>query len=222
MMNFSVPVNNRFQILEGRESEIDQMDQYENKTPDLGISRQDFVDSTIDRKLIYMFDELREIRNDQVNFVHGFQFVGKSLAYVSEKLENVVGVTNTQSEFIKTLAYKSIDMEARSRRNNLIFRGFAENRGENCFEMVREFLANRFDIDPRGIYMARAHRLGRIDHSKQFQRRPVIVNFRDFGDIEMIMSRVAMLKGSKFSVDYDYPKEIQEARSKLWPLYKEL
>lgn len=72
------------------------------------------------------------------------------------------------------------------------------------------------------MYIDRAHRLGKIDSRKNTQRRPIIVHFRDFCDIEDIMSKVTMLKGSGFSLDFDYPKEIQDARSRLWPAFKQM
>ena len=48
------------------------------------------------------------------------------------------------------------------------------------------------------------------------QRRPLIANFRDYCDTETIMSKAFLLKGTPFSVDYDLPKEINEARKALW------
>lgn len=42
------------------------------------------------------------------------------------------------------------------------------------------------------------------------------MNFRDFCDTELIMSRAHLLKSTPFSVGYDLPKEINEARKKLW------
>ncbi|KAL4222850.1 hypothetical protein ACF0H5_018890 [Mactra antiquata] len=36
------------------------------------------------------------------------------------------------------------------------------------------------------------------------------------------MSRVRFLKGTPFSIDYDFPKEIQEARARIWPKLKDL
>ncbi|KAL4236783.1 hypothetical protein ACF0H5_005169 [Mactra antiquata] len=36
------------------------------------------------------------------------------------------------------------------------------------------------------------------------------------------MSRVSFLKGTPFSIDYDFPKEIQEARARIWPKLKDL
>ncbi|KAH3835577.1 hypothetical protein DPMN_108931 [Dreissena polymorpha] len=69
--------------------------------------------------------------------------------------------------------------------------------------------------------MARAHRLGKRVQGKHFNKRPIIVNLRDYGDISYVMSKVSRLKDHPgYSVDYDYPKEIQSARSRLWPLLK--
>jgi len=138
-----------------------------------------------------MFDELCVIRYEQVKCNRGLHMFEKTIPGIDKTLDQVIQVTNTQTDFMKSLAYKSIDMVARSRRNNLIFRGFAENRGENCFQLIRYFLSNHLDMDPRDLYLARAHRLGRPETTKQFQRRPSIL-FRDYDDIETIMGRVKM------------------------------
>ena len=44
-----------------------------------------------------------------------------------EKVSEVIITTNRHTEMLKMLAYKSIDIEARSHRNNLIFLGLVEN-----------------------------------------------------------------------------------------------
>ena len=141
---------------------------------------------------------------------------------MEEKLGQVVQVTNAQTDLLKSLDYRSIDIEPRSRRNNMILRGISENRGENCFQLVRDFITNHLDLDSSNMYIARAHRLGRPDPRRQSQRRPIIVKFRDFCDTESIKKSVTLLRGTGFSIDYDFPKEIQQARSHLWPMYKEL
>lgn len=86
---------------------------------------------------------------------------------------------------------------------------------------MRDFLQNRLNIDGNNIYLTRAHRTGKFVRNR-YQARPIIVNFRDYNDTEYIMSKVRLLKGTKQSIDYDYPREIQEARSRLWPKLKEL
>jgi len=112
-------------------------------------------------------------------------------------------------------------MEARARRNNIIISGIAENRDENCLKLIRDFISNQLDLDPANMYITRAHTLGRINPNRGHKSRPIIANFRDFCDIEMIMSNARMLRGKPFSIDYDYPREIHEARSRLWPMYKQ-
>ncbi|KAH3892846.1 hypothetical protein DPMN_016979 [Dreissena polymorpha] len=52
--------------------------------------------------------------------------------------------------------------------------------------------------------------------------RPIMANFRDYGNVELIMKNVSRLRNTHFSVDYDFPREIQEARGRLWPKYKAL
>lgn len=145
----------------------------------------------------------------------------KNLSAVNEKMGQVVHMSNAQLALMKTLAYKSIDQDARSRRNNLVFRGIAENFGENCLQLIYDFLRNRLNI-AGDVYIDRAHRIFKRNQNRHRQIRPIVVKFRDYRDIERIMSNVRLLKGTSFSVDHDYPPEIQEARSRLWPRYKEL
>ena len=85
--------------------------------------------------------------------------------------------------------------------------------------MIHDFLRNRLDIDH--VYIARAHRLGQRNPNKRFQSRPIIANIRDYGTLELIMSNVRRLRGTNFSVDLDYPRDIQEARSNVVPIQRD-
>jgi hypothetical protein len=216
--NFQVPVRNQFEILGEREMEVTSI-----LNPDTScISRQEFENSSIDKKLTVIFDELKFIRNEQVSCSTSMLTFQKSLSQVNDKLGHVMNVTNNQTSLLRTIAYKSIDLEARSRRNNLIFRGFTENRNENCYRILVDFLERSLDVRESDIYITRAHRLGSRVQGKNFSKRPIIANFRDYGNVELIMSRVSKLKYAQtgISIDYDFPKEIQEARSRLWPKFK--
>ena len=57
-----------------------------------------------------------------------------------------------------------------------------------------------FDSD--NMYLVRAHRCGKF---KQNNSRPIIVCFRDFPDVELVMSSVYRLKGTRYSIDRDFP-----------------
>ncbi|KAL4240640.1 hypothetical protein ACF0H5_001431 [Mactra antiquata] len=129
-----VPVKNRFEFFNEKDSDLN--NDSGRHALSKQISRDEFVTCTMDDKLVYMFDELRFIRNEQLNnnlLINKFQ---SDMNQICEQVKQVIDVTNTHSNFMKTLAYKSIDIEARSRRNNLIFREFIENTGENCSNMI--------------------------------------------------------------------------------------
>lgn len=71
-------------------------------------------------------------------------------------------------------------------------------------------------MDSRAFYLSREHRLGQRIYNNRISRRPTIGNFRDYCDTETIMNRTQMLKGTPFSVDIELPREIQNAKLKLW------
>ncbi|KAH3794779.1 hypothetical protein DPMN_148317 [Dreissena polymorpha] len=127
--DFCLPIQNRYGVLSDPPNYVGC-----NQTGQTGqmlsqVSRQDFAQSSLDNKMVHMFDELRFIRNEQVNCSRKLSRLHDTVANVTDKFCQVVSTTNAQTRFLKTLAYKSIDMEARARRNNLIFRGFIENYG---------------------------------------------------------------------------------------------
>jgi len=135
--------------------------------------------------MVHLFDEQRVMRSEQIMCAKEVIHLGNNFVNINNKLSQVINTTNSQTRFLKTLAYKSIDMEARTRRNNLIFRVFIENHGENCTQIIHNFLRNRMDIDPSSVYIARAHRLGQRNPQRQHQSRPIIAHFRDFGQISL-------------------------------------
>ena len=156
------------------------------------------VNGTSEEKLNFICEEVCLIREGQDKISRGMLNFQQGFGYMNEKLCEVIEVTNTQSCALRTLAYKSIDLEARSRRNNLIFWGILENPGENCFQIIGDFIQHNMDLDSDRMYPARAHRLGPRKIGIRDPRRPIIVNFRDFIDTDTIMNKAFMLKKHPF------------------------
>ena len=232
--NDGFQVSNRFSLLsENNMADMADTVNSVNNPDGQVVNRQDFSRSSIDDKFLALFDELKFIRTELVDSCRGISKVQTTVNKVSEKLGQVIDVTNQQTDFLKVIAYKSIDLEARSRRNNMIFRGFEEQNVENCAEIIRNFLETSLGIDTEYVYIARAHRLGKRSFpqnrgngrtliGRKVYIRPIIANFRDYGVIEDIMSNVGKLKGTNYSVDYDFPKEISDARKRIWPKLKDV
>ena len=110
---------------------------------------------------------------------------------------------------------------------NLIFRGHPKNvENDDCVAIVRRFLPKWLGLNP-DMCIQRAHRIGNVNRMRRSrggkistQPRPIIVNFRDYEDVELILENAKKLKDTSFGINRDYPKEIISARSKLWPAFK--
>lgn len=175
----------------------------------------DFESMSTDEKLSTIFATLMcaqskltkvEEKVDSINRLNG-------------RVQRVETVICSQNDRLKLLEYKSIDSEARSRRNNLVFRGLNESRDEDCRRLMCKFLEEKLGFDELpGI--ERAHRLGKFNRQNRGPR-PVIVAFSFYRDTEDIISSARSLKGTPYSINRDYPTEITNARKELWSKFKE-
>ena len=72
---------------------------------------------------------------------------------VETKEHNLKLTTEAHDQHIKLVEYKSLDLEARSRRSNLIFRGHPENvEDDDCASIIRCFLEEKLSIE-KDIYI---------------------------------------------------------------------
>ena len=58
---------------------------------------------------------------------------------VQPKVDRVEQRTVNHEQFLKVLAYKSIDIEAQSRRHNLLIHGLAECKHECLSDVLRDY-----------------------------------------------------------------------------------
>lgn len=104
-----------------------------------------------------------------------------------KKLSEMGSVIVSHEDRMRLLEYKSIELEARSRRNNVLFYGLRESRqSQDCKRMLCEFLNVEMGITVSESDMSRAHRLGRYNQSKT---RPIIAAFQDFNIAEKIIKK---------------------------------
>ncbi|KAH3775046.1 hypothetical protein DPMN_176442 [Dreissena polymorpha] len=68
------------------------------------------------------------------------------------------------------------------------------------------------------MYIDKIHRIGSFNDK---QTRPIIVRFQNERDIEDILANAYKLKGTKYGINRDYPKEITQARARLWNRFKQ-
>lgn len=181
------------------------------------IDKEEFKKMSTDNKLVSIFEIMTSFGslNTRVDSLEGHVHSLLALNVESEKR-------------MKLLEYKSIDLEARNRRNNLIFRGHPEVLNQDdCEAIIMSFLKRYLDIE--GVSIQRAHRLGSLGAvgsrpgsfaSRRAQSRPIIALFRDYKDVERILASAYKLRDTNFGINRDYPPEIVNARSNLWADYK--
>ena len=185
------------------------------------ISKDQFKAMSVDDKLVSMFDMMA-----------GFTSLNTRVHSIEQSMEAILVQNANTNRRMQYLEYKSIDMESRSRRNNLIFRGLPEVlNDENCIAIVKTFLKEQLHLDGDSMYIQRAHRIGSSQtrrsrgrawgaSSERERHRPMIACIRDYNDIETILGNGRMLRGTSYGVNRDYPKEITAARGRLWSDYK--
>ena len=175
----------------------------------------------MDEKLSQMFEKLNRLEQSNKEIMK----FGQQINSVQFKVDMVEQRSVNHETFLELFAYKSIDIEARSRRCNLVFHGLKESKNENLASKLQDFMWGEMGLDSDDFIMGRFFRLGSFHKAKQTQGTdnptgPESVAFQEYRYIERILDVANMLKGSGFSVTKDYPKEIVAARQRLLPLFK--
>ena len=111
---------------------------------------------------------------------------------------------------------KLVDLEDRSRRNNLRINGIKEGKNktwEECEETVYCFLEEKLDIYASKIWFERAHQIGK---KKRGQERQIVVRFNSYKNKLDILRNCKELKGTNFSTFKDFSKETASIRKEKW------
>ena len=118
---------------------------------------------------------------------------------------------------------RNIKLEAYTRREkNKIF-NIEENEGENgnTESLVRNVFREKMKIPKEDEECIRFERIHRITPRRSSSKpRPIIVKFSHYQDKESVWSFVKNLKGTSIGIANDFPKEIEEIQSKLYPVLK--
>ena len=84
---------------------------------------------------------------------------------------------------ILQLNYKIIELEAKSRQNNIIIYGLQEDSYSETVDDASDFIYRNLDLDPNEMNIVKALRLGRVPRSYNTRiqgkpKRPLLVSFK--------------------------------------------
>lgn len=137
-----------------------------------------------------------------------------SIAEIAPRLSELEQTVAHLREIVSKLGRKNDDLENRSRRNNLVIYGLAENSGETSDELletVTELISSKLEVKCSDI--ERCHRLG---VRKSNNPRPVIIKLLDFRTKVAILSNASKLKSTKIFINEDFSVRVRQIRRELW------
>ena len=175
--------------------------------------------------------QLNSLENE---FTNSIEFQGKRVSDMEKKVDNVVKqnqeltvqvnqLFNIVKEVKKDkadLKQKVIELEDRSRRDNLVIEGLEDSEKEGpalCEKRARSFFKDTLNID-RGddLVIGRVHRMGQYNKDKP---RPTIVKFDRYKDREEVWNKRSKVPKGK-GLKENYSKETDRARAQLFPIMK--
>ena len=120
-------------------------------------------------------------------------------------------------KYMQDIKNKTVDLEDRSRRSNLVFFNFPEARNgetENCEQMIHELLKKVDILQDEDVWIDRAHRLGRKQPESN-KMRPIIVKFSYYKHKEFIIQNASKFRNSPINVSEDFSKETLQIHKQL-------
>ena len=133
----------------------------------------------------------------------------------NKSLDTKIKSTEGNIDLVKA---KTVDLEDRSRRCNLVFYNFKEatnNENEDCEKLILHLLdyLKIFDKEET-IWIERAHRLGKKDRENN-KPRPIIVCFSYFKQKQEIIKNGARFRDCPINVSEDFSRETLDEHKKL-------
>lgn len=136
------------------------------------------------------------------------------MADYNAKCAETVLMTALESQ--EELRGKIEDLQIRSMKRNLIFHGIPENYNEDTEEKLRDFFHYQLRIN-KFIELTNVHRFGKKNTNKP---RPIVAVFLYHKDLEMIRESGRMLKGTKYGINEQFPRAVEDRRQLLYPIAK--
>ncbi|XP_061895035.1 uncharacterized protein LOC133644518 isoform X2 [Entelurus aequoreus] len=148
--------------------------------------------------------------------------LAKENAALRETVKSLTdGVTQLNRDN-RSMKETMLDLQARSMRDNLVFAGIPEKTEEDPEETIKSFMEHQLKLPADTIRNITFHRVHRLGAKKPENRRPrpIIAKLEHFKQKERVRNQGRELKGSNFSINDQFPKEILDRRRHLFPLRK--
>ncbi|CAG2188707.1 unnamed protein product [Mytilus edulis] len=156
--------------------------------------------------------------------------VKKNLTEIrSENEEAIETIAKLQKDF-DDLNEKQLDLQTRAMRENLVFTGIPmhdkNELSDDTEKIIQNFMTTELKMSTLPEFH-RAHRFGKEytekhpDGSIKFITKPIVCRFVNYKQRELVRKAARELKDTKYGINEQFPKEINERRKALWPHFQE-
>ena len=104
---------------------------------------KDFDSLSTDSKLSLMLSKL-SLNQGKEEHIENMLF---SVVKRQKRISDIETVVRSHDSRVRLLEYKSLELEARRRHNNILIYGFTERRNENCADRIVDFLNTDLGLD---------------------------------------------------------------------------
>ena len=146
----------------------------------------------------------------------------KDNSYLETRVNQLYLMVENERKDKQEIKNKLNELEDRQRRDNLVFEGVPDKKGEtprDCMKNIRKHLKETLSIpNADDIVIGRAHRLGPY---KEGENRQTILKFDRYQEREKVWSKGKELPHTSANkIKENFSKDTEKARSKLYPLMK--
>ena len=103
------------------------------------------------------------------------------------------------------------EIDAYSRRSNLIFDGISQVEPDTPLKKVQDIITNTMGLNAAEMKIERCHRL----QGSKMSPKPIIVRFNWFVNRQEVWANRRNLKGTKIYLREDFPQVVQKVRRSL-------
>ncbi|XP_053391044.1 uncharacterized protein LOC128553878 [Mercenaria mercenaria] len=214
---FTDQFSSMIQKLDSIDKKLSQLDSIKN-TVDKITGRLD----TVDQKVNSMETKINDLERSREYDSSSMADIEKKQKEIDSLLSKLKVLEHQQTEQERSMKADITDLKCRNMRDNLLFFGIPEVKGESdsdCVEKVLDLIKNKLEIKnaKSSIKLHRAHRIGKFDNAKT---RPIVAKFVYYPEREKVRLSANKLE-RPYGISLQFPQEVMSSRRRLIPIMLE-
>lgn len=143
-------------------------------------------------------------------------------ADLNEHFQLVQGRLTRAEKVIADMKEEIIDLKSQQMKDNLIFQGISESRdvNEDVEETVMNFLRQDMKINEQNLVKVRVDTCYRMGKRQDSKNRVIMARMADTASKSIVLQHKRNLRNTEYGVNEQKPREVEERRKHLLPLYK--